>query len=69
MSTKPTTIDTQQVIIDTLRSTAADLADKRVALGMMGYSHDVLEGMNICIRHLLLEANHIEQEGHHDTQD
>lgn len=62
MTTRPTDLDTQQLTVDVLRSAAEQLEEKRLALGMMGRTQAFLEGVEVGIYHLLLEAQHIEQE-------
>lgn len=62
MTSRPTDLDTQQLTVDVLRSAAEELEEKRRALGMMGRTHEFLEGIEVGIRHLCLEAEHIEQE-------
>lgn len=60
--TTRTDLDTQQLTVDVLRSAAEELEEKRLALGMMGRTQAFLEGVQVGIRHLRLEAEHIEQE-------
>lgn len=47
--------------ITKLREAAEAIDTKRGALGMMGRSPDFLEGMNVAIRHLLIEAATLEE--------
>lgn len=51
----------QQIAVDTLRAAAKAIDTKRAALGMMGRSPEFLEGMNVAIRHLLIEAGTLEE--------
>lgn len=62
MTRRPTDLDTQQLTVDVLRSAAEELSDKRLALGMMGRTQAFLEGIQVGIHYLRLEAEHIEQE-------
>lgn len=60
--TTNTDLDTQRLTEDVLVAAAESLEEKRLALGMMGRTQAFLEGMSTAIRHLCLEAEHIEQE-------
>lgn len=59
---RPTDLDTCQHTVEVLTAAAEQLEEKRLALGMMGRTHEFLEGVQVGIRHLRLEAEHIEQE-------